>query len=120
MKRRSACTISPAVRRHAKPRPDALHASKDLPALGGRTQPASPPHAAAEAARLYRIDNPGSRGFCAGVLVNPATGIVSKTAPILAWTVGKHISWLVRYCKRKGWDIRGSREYQSNSEPSYL
>lgn len=56
-------------------------------------------------ARLFRIDNPYRRKFCAGVLVHPRTGLIVKTAPILYWTRGKPISWLIRYCQSEGWEI---------------
>jgi len=45
--------------------------------------------------KLYRIE---MTYMCAGVITNDK-GIIIKTAPILRWSKGKHISAVERWCK---------------------
>lgn len=49
---------------------------------------------------LYRVTAPH---FCAGMIV---VGLhVVDAAPILRWAIGKHMSYLASYFKRKGWTM---------------
>jgi hypothetical protein len=50
---------------------------------------------------LYRITAPH---FCAGMIVS-LPGIVLHAAPIIAWTKGKSVAELFRYCHRKRWHM---------------
>lgn len=55
---------------------------------------------------MYEITTPlyARKPFCAGVLVAPG-GRVSEAAPILKWTLGMQISYVVRECQRRGWKV---------------
>lgn len=50
--------------------------------------------------RLVRVEAPH---FVAGLEV--ADGHVVRCAPILKWSHGKEINWLIRYFHRKGWRV---------------
>lgn len=54
-------------------------------------------------ADLYQINAPGKfiAGFCVDV-----TGLVWETAPILKWMKDKPLSFIMDYCKHKGWELK--------------
>lgn len=53
----------------------------------------------AETGTLIRVEAPH---FVAGVVMN-SMGHIVRTAPILAWSIGKPGATLLDYCRRKGW-----------------
>ena len=58
---------------------------------------------AATLGKWWRIEAPH---FTAGVRVDDtahAADVIFYTAPILAWTRGKTLAWLLDYCHKKGW-----------------
>lgn len=50
---------------------------------------------------LLRVDTP--HHFVAGVIVTDK--IITDTAPILRWAIGRHVDWFTRYCKTKKWKV---------------
>jgi hypothetical protein len=50
---------------------------------------------------VYQVTSPY---FCAGIVV--ANGVfIKEAAPILAWSIGKHINWFKDYCEKKRWQM---------------
>ncbi len=64
---------------------------------------------------LLRVTAPGSRGFCAGVVV-AVDGYVGEAAPILrsAFRRAKRGRWsledVIQYCERRKWIVQVMRE----------
>ncbi len=48
----------------------------------------------------WRIEAPH---FVAGLVVKG--GRVAGAAPIIAWSRGKSLDWMVDYCHKKGWQM---------------
>ena len=42
--------------------------------------------------------------FCCGIK-SGTNEKITEAAPILKWSIGKHIKWFKFYCKKKGWTI---------------
>lgn len=58
------------------------------------------------AKQWYRIEAPD---FTAGLRFN-ADQRVDHGAPMLRWTEGKTLAWMLDYCARKGWKMEALRE----------
>jgi hypothetical protein len=48
----------------------------------------------------YRVT---AKHFVAGLVASG--GVITQAAPILAWAIGKDISFVVDYAQRRGWQI---------------